>query len=127
MSDFTSNDLSMDQIFNMGTEVISNINQLANNISGLIDPDSRRTPQGAPGLSLSNMPMMNMGGGYPHTQMAKPVQYGYGYADGSNPYGNVYSNNNNGIIGITDPGYGFENGGYNPGAFSQFNFGGGFR
>lgn len=122
MAELDVSSVSLDQIFGGISDVAGGIQQAANGISQMFDPDSRRTPQGMGMMSNMN-PMMN-GGGYPQQQV-RPQTYGYGYADGSSPYGNMYSTGNTAIVGISDPGYGIEGGGYMPqNAFDQFQIGG---
>lgn len=84
----------LDRIFSGMSNTVNSAHGFASAVCDMID--SRR-----------NVGQQNNG----TPQYQQPVQYGYGYADNSNPYGNYFnglnqSQNNTGYPGFTNPGYG---------------------
>lgn len=84
----------IDRIFSGASDVLVGAHGFASAVADMAD--SRR-----------NMGQQNNGA----PQYQQPVQYGYGYADNSNPYGNYFNGlnqpkNNAGYPGFTNPGYG---------------------
>lgn len=119
MADLNFSSLELDNIFGGASQIIDGVHDVADGFRQMVDPDSRRTPQGmSPYYGGANMPYS------PYQQQPAPVpSYGYGYSDGTSTFATPYINQP-GVTGQgIDPGYGIDNNAY-IGPMNQFNIGG---
>lgn len=119
MADLNFSSLELDNIFNGTVQAVEGVRDTIAGIQQMMDPDSRRTPQGmSPYYGGANMPYA------PYQQQPAPVpSYGYGYSDGTSSFATPYITQP-GITGQgIDPGYGIDNNAY-IGPMTQFNLGG---
>ena len=122
MADLNFNSIELDNIFNGTVQAVEGVRDTIAGIQQIVDPDSRRTPQGiSPYYGGANMPYSP----YPQQQPAPVPSYGYGYSDGTSPYASPYGAPQSMVGQCMDPGYGIDNNAY-MGPLTQFNLGGVF-